>query len=1073
MIRAGADIELGGKTPLQVACYYNHFELVDHLIACGANVNSRSLFNGETALHYAISDVNIVKLLIHHNADIEAESTQGLRPLDKAISARNLDSITELVENGAIIERDFKENINIQQTNKHTNSNKKQIDPIHQKIHQHHMMLINGNENQVNDTQSINLCDKHIQDLKHESSKISSRNSIQHHQCNEKRNSASTSKKLPSCFQRKTNELSSCDKKKVARLKQPNYDSQDDPYALNSNKNKRKLKNIENQSEERLKFKQRLSQMSETELNLAEKQMQLLKDYKKVSEEIKAKELAQKKQYQQKSNSTSKNNKQQIPTNSFSSYCVHNRKQSTDSSSLSMMQKGFSKLISKNKNANCLLDNNLTNSATDHPDTNMDPDMTNNMLVDLDKDLCNDDYYDEEENDNSDEDENQIEGLSSDSSAAFSRKQSLQENFFNNDRKILDTKKMNKKLKNLLVTNRTLKANLKRAINNCLSDDGQTSSSSRILTLERLSEEMKKIPSEYVEELKFSRQDEDNDSFYLCEKFEDDQSKFLKELSKQLDSENPLISKILSELPSTSEKLKRFNQKESQDNSQTYINDEDTDKESVFSLNDKEKNENSQSEDENDENLSDHEECLIENDDFTHNHITHKRKVLNLNCPSIENIFTEKEILNLTNLHKRSESNIGKNSTKLEEQLENDNENLRPIYLCDRSSQTMISASSNGYFRTLNKRPMMRSDVVNHLRKIPKIHESNASFSHASTQTNSIGKCFVSISQNSNYSTSNNETKFNDNKNSYKLSNDHNLDEAIDSVCNDENKRNSIDNLYNELKNKNESSSSSSKSSTNANKNETESAILEKMVKCNQEKGKSQGKDIKKMINQWVLEISNNENKPQDGASSISHDLAQASMLFVENEGKNSNYTVSTQFCKELLQDKSIKEFKNTGKFFINGNEIPANLLSPSSQSLQKKMRRFVKSSKRSINQTTTITEEHHTQISISSSALNDSNSSLDHLKFLESLPAEKYNQVLNQLSYNRSCPDKNNKKKTDHNLSKSHCRSRIQDDKEDELSHNHPLALACSEGDYELVKLLISRGIKIEYRDKIGLHQV
>jgi uncharacterized protein len=67
-----------GFTPLMVAVYYNHSEIVTYLCEKGANINTQDN-DGRTALMYAIeygydSTFNI---LIHHGADVNLLDKEG------------------------------------------------------------------------------------------------------------------------------------------------------------------------------------------------------------------------------------------------------------------------------------------------------------------------------------------------------------------------------------------------------------------------------------------------------------------------------------------------------------------------------------------------------------------------------------------------------------------------------------------------------------------------------------------------------------------------------------------------------------------------------------------------------------------------------------------------------------------------------------------------------------------------------------------------------------------------------------------------------------------------------------
>lgn len=209
--------------------------------------------------------------------------------------------------------------------------------------------------------------------------------------------------------------------------------------------------------------------------------------------------------------------------------------------------------------------------------------------------------------------------------------------------------------------------------------------------------------------------------------------------------------------------------------------------------------------------------------------------------------------------------------------------------------------------------------------------------------------------------------------------------------------------------------------------------------------------------------------------------------------------------AKKLIKSTIKKELKNSKLLNPNNNSTVRiqsttisnpHLNSSNQQSLRNHVRNIVKA-KRTLNQTTTITEEHHTQVTISSHSSNDNCSKIDRLKLLEeALPPEEYNQILNQINYNYSCftnnqspknntvnktcqnPVNNNKANNSNKNSSNNNTNRNQTNIKHEESTNNPqtdtnhdtaLTLACAHGHVELVQLLIARGSKIDHRDKKG----
>lgn len=411
------------------------------MIECGANVNCKSLFSGETALHYAIDNPEIVKSLISANADLEAESSDGVTPLKKAIRAHKIDTVRILVEKGANIEKENSSSNNSQNKQQKTskkNSNRKEINPIHHRIHQQHMMLVNG-ENQLNDSQSINLCDKHAKDFKNEQTQR--KLNQQHLKENEQLLRSATYEKITKYFyQNKCNELMEDDNNKIIsrlRSNQLKSNSKDESIVISKNETSIKLDRDKLIDELRSKLN------NEKALDLTEKQRQIFKDLQQVNREIQAKELAQKQQQQLKSASSI------IAANKKKSNNLKNLKTTKSESDIkkieslkSSFQKNLPKLISLTENKiDCLFDN-ATNSATDHPNTTTttEIDLTNLLSgIDFDKDFAHEEFL------NSSDCKTELINSNADE-----------------EQKLIDDKKINKKLKNLLQTNRNLKADLSK-----------------------------------------------------------------------------------------------------------------------------------------------------------------------------------------------------------------------------------------------------------------------------------------------------------------------------------------------------------------------------------------------------------------------------------------------------------------------------------------------------------------------------------------------------------------------------------------------------------------------------------
>lgn len=95
---------LGGFTPLDIACYWADVESVKALIDAGASVNETGVVN-KTALHWATARTNptpnIVFALIAAGAEVNAKTSLNWFPLHFACGCGNLEIVAALVEAGS------------------------------------------------------------------------------------------------------------------------------------------------------------------------------------------------------------------------------------------------------------------------------------------------------------------------------------------------------------------------------------------------------------------------------------------------------------------------------------------------------------------------------------------------------------------------------------------------------------------------------------------------------------------------------------------------------------------------------------------------------------------------------------------------------------------------------------------------------------------------------------------------------------------------------------------------------------------------------------------------------------
>ncbi|KAJ8968405.1 hypothetical protein NQ317_002350 [Molorchus minor] len=126
LVEAGAMLNARddqGHTPLMLACSRKNLAVTRYLITHGSDVNASSHIDGKTALHVCVQDVResksahqLIELLVHHGADMNAPSYQG-SVLFYSIILENRSAAIALVQHGADVnlrdERSYVDNLSL------------------------------------------------------------------------------------------------------------------------------------------------------------------------------------------------------------------------------------------------------------------------------------------------------------------------------------------------------------------------------------------------------------------------------------------------------------------------------------------------------------------------------------------------------------------------------------------------------------------------------------------------------------------------------------------------------------------------------------------------------------------------------------------------------------------------------------------------------------------------------------------------------------------------------------------------------------------------------------------------
>ena len=115
LLEAGADANITvreGETPLMTAARTGKLEAVNVLLARTVDVNVKEIWNGQTALMWAIAEGHapVAQALVDAGADIHARSNGGFTPLLFAVRKGSLDIVRLLLARGADVNQATPEN---------------------------------------------------------------------------------------------------------------------------------------------------------------------------------------------------------------------------------------------------------------------------------------------------------------------------------------------------------------------------------------------------------------------------------------------------------------------------------------------------------------------------------------------------------------------------------------------------------------------------------------------------------------------------------------------------------------------------------------------------------------------------------------------------------------------------------------------------------------------------------------------------------------------------------------------------------------------------------------------------